>query len=129
MPSRRILVVEDDADLRRFLVDALADEGHDVHEAASGARALMQLSRCKPDLVLLDISMPEMDGREFRAAQRRLPPPASRVPVVIATGVHDYARLADELDAAAILRKPFDLDTLLRLVDEVPIVSDGPTIE
>lgn len=120
MPSRRILVVEDDPDLRRFLVDALGDEGHDIHQAASGAEALALLRGSTPDLILLDISMPEMDGREFREAQRRLPLPASRTPVVLVTGVHDYTGLVEELHAAAILRKPFDLDALFRTVEEVP---------
>lgn len=126
MPSRRILVVEDDPDLRRFLVDALGDEGYDIHGAASGAEALTLLHGWTPDLILLDISMPEMDGREFRASQLRLPFPASRTPVVLVTGVHDYTGLVEELHAAAILRKPFDLDALFRMVEEVPSADHRP---
>jgi len=127
VPDRRVLVVEDDNDLRRFLVDALVDEGHDVREAAGGADALAILASWMPDLILLDISMPGMDGRTFRARQLRLPPPASQVPVVVVTGVHHYADLVAELGAAALLRKPFDLDALLALVEELPATGQAPT--
>ena len=120
MPERRVLVVEDDPSLRLVLVDALVDEGHDVREAASGARALAVLQEWLPDLILLDITMPEMDGRTFRFEQRRLPSPASQTPVVLVTGSHDHATLIAELGAAALLRKPFNLDELVTLVDELP---------
>ncbi|MGN6360522.1 MAG: response regulator [Thermomicrobiales bacterium] len=121
MPDRRLLVVEDDADIRRLLVDVLVDEGHEVREAESGAEALALLQEWAPDLILLDMTLPEMDGRAFRAAQRRLPPPASQAPVVIVTGMYDHAALVEELDAVALLRKPFDLDELVALVEALSI--------
>jgi CheY-like chemotaxis protein len=126
VPDRRVLVVEDEADLRRLLVDSLIDEGHEVREATSGAGALALLREWVPDLILLDITLPQMDGRTFRSEQRRLPAPASQVPVVIVTGTHDHATLAEELGAAALLRKPFDLDELVALVETLP--RPGPRI-
>jgi len=120
MPDRRVLVVEDDPDIRRLLVDVLVDEGHEVREAESGAEALALLQEWLPDLIFLDMTLPEMDGRAFRAAQRRLPPPASQAPIVIVTGLHDHAALVEELDAVALLRKPFDLDELVALVEALP---------
>jgi CheY-like chemotaxis protein len=119
MPDRRILVVEDDPDIRRLLVDVLVDEGHEVSEAESGAEALALLQEWLPDLIFLDMTLPEMDGRAFRAAQRRLPP-ASQAPVAIVTGLYDHAALVEELDAVALLRKPFDLDELVALVEALP---------
>lgn len=123
MLDRRVLVVEDDPGIRRVLIDSLEDEGCEVRAAESGAAALALLGAWAPDLILLDITLPEMDGRAFRAAQRRLPPPASLAPVVIVTGTRDPATLVEELEAVAVLPKPFDLDELVALVEEALTTS------
>ncbi len=117
--AKRVLVVEDDPAIRRLLADTLADEGHDVRQAMSGPEALDVLEVWLPDVILLDIALPGMDGRVFRTHQTSLAPPASDVPVIIVTGTHDYSRLTSELGAAALLRKPFDLDELVELVSQV----------
>jgi CheY-like chemotaxis protein len=114
--ARRVLVVEDERAIRQLLVDALTDEGHDVREASSGIAALDILAEWVPDLILLDVSLPEMDGRTFRIEQRALAAPASEVPVILVTGAYEHERLLEETGAAALIRKPFNLDDLVLTV-------------
>lgn len=118
-PARRALVVEDDQAINRLLVDALVDEGFEVRTAVSGIAALEILGSWVPDLILLDLMLPDMDGRAFRSAQLSLESPAASVPVVLVTGAHDPTTLAEELSAAALLRKPFDLDDLVELAERL----------
>lgn len=121
-----MLVVEDEPAIRQLLVDALTDEGHDVRAAGSGSAALEVLGVWLPHLILLDVSLPEMDGRTFRAAQRGLPGAPSEVPVVLVTGAYEHEQLLEELQAAALLRKPFNLDDLVVLVEQVAGVGEPP---
>jgi two-component system, chemotaxis family, chemotaxis protein CheY len=109
-----ILVVDDERDIREFLVMALADEGHGVLAARSGAEALERLRQHAPRLVLLDYNLGDMTGAEVAAAYRAQPPP--HAPIVVLTAAHDAARRAAEVGADHHLGKPFDLDALLDLV-------------
>ena len=68
-----VLVVDDDADVTDTMREILEDEGHRVFVANNGARALEVVRAVRPDLVLLDLEMPEMDGRHFLAEVRRAP--------------------------------------------------------
>ena len=117
MPERRrVLVVDDDDIIRGFVSEALEDEGYDIRTAANGRHALNVLRDWKPDLIVLDLMMPEMDGWTFRAEQRKLAD-ASDVPVVILSAARDLRARAATLDPVSILGKPFDLDELLRTID------------
>jgi two-component system, chemotaxis family, chemotaxis protein CheY len=119
--GRSVLVVEDDLDVREALVDALTIEGHVVATAGDGLEALQVARRRPPDLILLDLMMPRMSGWEFRAAQR-MDPVLSSLPVIVMSAC---SREWDaELRAAAYLTKPFDLDTLLGLVERT--AGPGP---
>ena len=84
--ARFILLVDDDGDVRETIREALEEEGHRVTSAANGQEALSLLrdGKVRPDLILLDIMMPEMDGWAFRAEQRKHPELAS-IPVVVFT--------------------------------------------
>ena len=110
--SRRILVVDDDSDIRAALEDALSVSGYEVADARNGNEALQRLRSVRCDLVLLDLMMPVMTGWEFRDEQLRDPAVAG-VPVIVISA----ARSPAPIDAAAYLPKPFDLDRLLELVD------------
>jgi CheY-like chemotaxis protein len=114
--GRRVLVVEDDAVVRGLLVESLRFEGYEVRAAADGAAALAVLGRWVPDLILLDLMMPGMDGRAFRDGQRALAA-AREVPLVVVSASRDLARAAEALDPAAVVPKPFDLDALLSTVE------------
>ena len=109
-----ILIVEDDADLREMMAQLLTLEGFRTSTAANGREALEYLSQGdKPDVILLDLMMPVMDGWEFRR-QQQADAALSTVPVIVLSAL-DQARSAD-VSAVAFLKKPLDFDRLLELV-------------
>lgn len=117
---RRVLVVEDDAEIRGVVVEALIDEGYDVRAAADGEEGLRTMHEWRPDLIVLDLMMRGLDGPGFRARQRALAGPDG-VPVMLvsATRRDDLPQAAAELRAAGYLAKPFALDELLDMVDRL----------
>lgn len=120
-PRRRLLVVEDDATVREMLELVLDDAGYEVRSVPHGAAALAVLNEVRPDVILLDMKMPVMDGWEFvrRYRARRGP----RAPVIVLTAAQDDARCAAEVGARAYLAKPFAIDDLLSLIDQVAAPS------
>jgi CheY-like chemotaxis protein len=107
----RVLVVDDELDIREAVTEVLSYEGHDVFTACEGAEALQKCQALQPDLVLLDLMMPGMNGWEFRLAQLRNPAIAD-IPVVVLSALGRVSTI----DALAFLPKPFGLDDLLELV-------------
>lgn len=124
-----ILVVDDDAAIRDVVVDILEMSDYRVKTAANGAEALDHIQRDQPAAVLLDLMMPVMDGWEFLRRCRRLAC-CARVPVVVMSAAHDAAVAADQLGAQAYLSKPFDMDTVLKVVGRfasgMPYGGGGP---
>lgn len=112
--SRTVLVVDDDQDLRSLLALVLEEEGYHVETAADGQQGLDAVNREMPDLILLDMKMPVMDGwefaKEFRARFER------QAPIVVLTAAADAKKRAEETGAVDWIGKPFDLDTLLNIV-------------
>jgi DNA-binding response OmpR family regulator len=106
-----VLVVDDESDIREAVAEVLADEGYVVHGAGDGAEALRKARAVHPDIVLLDLMMPGMNGWEFRAAQKG-DPELSDIPVVVLSALGRVAGM----DAAGFIQKPFDLDELLDAV-------------
>jgi two-component system, chemotaxis family, chemotaxis protein CheY len=118
MPDpKRVLLAEDDQLIAVVLEDALGDEGYEVRRVTNGRQALELLTGWVPDVILLDLMMPVMDGWTFRTAQQQLPGAASQVPVVVVTGTRDAAYQARALSAAAVIMKPFDLLDVMNAVD------------
>lgn len=112
---KHILVVDDEPPIREVIGDLLRDEGYNVAYAGSGSSMLQILEQEQPDLVLLDLMMPNGDGREaLQAMQRR--PQWQSIPVVVVSGMGPYAL---EGPKVPFLTKPFDLDELLSVVTEV----------
>ena len=110
-----VLVVDDERDIRTAVAEILADEGYQVLDASDGAEALDKVRAFRPQLILLDLMMPRMNGWEFRAAQQGDPDPAvAKVPVIVLSAL--ALGRTGMLDAEGYLRKPFDLDELLRAV-------------
>lgn len=116
--TKRILVVDDDHDVRTLIAMSLSRVGgHDVRAVASGAECLAELEQWVPDVVVLDVMMPGMDGPATLAALRATPS-AGEVPVVFLTASvveADMERL-HSLPVSGVLGKPFDpmqLPTLL----------------
>jgi len=113
-PAARILIVDDDADVRAFVADTLESFGHDVTACADGETALARLAEANPDLVLIDFTMPGMNGAELASALRTRQP---GLPMAFVTG---YAE-TEQLEAALgpdvpVLRKPFGVADLATLV-------------
>ena len=73
MAAERILIVDDDESIRQIVGMCLTDEGYEVFEAPNGQVALERLAEAQPDLILLDLRMPVMDGGSSRAATRSCP--------------------------------------------------------
>ena len=110
-----ILVIDDDDDIRAVLAMVLDEAGFRVVTAANGREALEHLREDpQPDVILLDLMMPEMDGYQFRAEQQR-DPALRAIPTLIVTAGTVTSRV-EALGAEAILRKPVGLR---RLVDTI----------
>jgi len=114
-----ILVVEDDDAIRGLVSELLRDDGYHVTEAANGAEALEYMGDHHPDLIVLDLMMPVMDGWQFVEACYRNRS-SDQVPIVVTSASHDLPRTAERLRSFGVrtcLAKPFDVDGLLALVE------------
>lgn len=111
--SPRILVVDDDADICAVIRLTLEEEGYTVTTAANGRQALDRIGEQRPDIVLLDLTMPVMNGWEFN---HRLQDVAPGIPVVFMTAAFRAQAEAETHGAAGYLSKPFDVDELLAAV-------------
>ena len=115
----RILVIDDDSDIRDILGVALEAEGHVVATAGDGVAGLHQLrAGARPSLVILDMMMPLLDGEGFLKGMRSDPNTAD-VPFIILSGHPAARRKAAEPGAADCLVKPVELINLLRAIDRV----------
>jgi CheY-like chemotaxis protein len=111
---RNILVVEDDPDVRRVIVESLGLLGHHVSEAADGQAGLVALRSERPDLMVVDYAMPGMTGAELIAHARQ---EIGDIPVILATGYADMAEVGRVLGTQSILIKPFQISTLAGAVN------------
>lgn len=116
-PRTDVLIVDDDEDLRTMLEMVLEGDGYAVATAGTASRALEYLhhSWAPPRMMMLDLSLPDLDGATFRARQREIPTVAE-VPLVVLSGSADIQQQATALGAADYLGKPFDIEALLKLV-------------
>jgi CheY-like chemotaxis protein len=114
MPDVRVLIVDDEPDIRATVSAMLEIEGYDVAEAANGADALAAVESDPPDVILLDMRMPVLDGWGFAAEMRRR---NHAIPIVVMTAARDAARWAGEVAAAAFVAKPFGYDDLIAAVE------------
>jgi CheY-like chemotaxis protein len=124
-PTGRVLVVDDDESIRQTVEMALSGEGYEVRTASDGAQALSLVTDWAPQVILLDMKMPGTDGWAFAAEFRSLPEP--HPPVVVLTAASDAPKWAAEIDADAVLPKPFDLDALLDMVATYTGEEQGAT--
>jgi CheY-like chemotaxis protein len=108
---KRVLVAEDDAPTRSFLVAALTDEGYIVTAATDGKDALERCAEVHPDLVVLDLSMPIVDGFEFL---RRRGPECSAPVIAVSAGFRKDQ--LSGLRVTAFVAKPFDLQVLIAVI-------------
>jgi CheY-like chemotaxis protein len=115
-PTRRILIVEDDADIREALADAMRSVGADVVVAADGLDALERLrTGPRPAVILLDLRMPRLGGQEF-LRELRSDPRFEQIPVITMTA---GAGTAEGEEIVARLQKPIDVDDLRQIVESL----------
>ena len=109
-----VLVVEDDADTREALVELLRTEGYTAEGAADGIDALDMVVKgaFRPDVIVLDLYMPTMGGKEFKEALKNLPK-FKHIPVIFVTG---SSSLTSTPEAFETLQKPMDVNELLEVV-------------
>jgi CheY-like chemotaxis protein len=112
----RILIIEDDLSIQRFMDMALSGEGYEVAIAANGADALAKLSSFHPHIIFMDLFMPRMNGQEFLDNYYTIP--GSKAPVIILSASNNIDKLADSIRADGFLPKPFSLNSLLAIVEQ-----------
>ena len=110
--TRRVLVVDDDPDILDALSEILEVEGYEVQRARNGREALQRIEQDMPDLVLLDLMMPVMDGWEFARSLA----PGARPPIIVLSADRNVSAKAREIGALGWLAKPFELSELLAAV-------------
>lgn len=114
--AKRILVVEDDTSIRELLVELLESEGYAVASAVNGLEGLKYLqSEVNPDLILIDLMMPVMDGYSFRTEQLKNTT-WSKIPTVVMSAEANAKEKMKNFSITAFLSKPVELDTILKTV-------------
>jgi len=114
--DKDILIVEDDQEVSNLLLDVLETQGHTARTAGNGLEALNRIKERRPQLILLDMMMPFMDGLQF-IERLRANEEWTNIPVVVMTAVYDMSSLERKTGAKAILTKPFDIELIVDAVD------------
>ena len=119
--ASRILVVDDEPDVRTIVVTLLESDGYAVANASSGEECIDQVKADPPDLIILDIMMPEMDGLEVMVKLKDVPA-SSGIPIIVLTVLGGSALFSEETlkshGADRVLRKPFEPEELSRAVEQ-----------
>lgn len=115
--TKRILIVEDDTSIRELLIELLESEGYSVSSAVNGLEGLKQLQNQNyPNLILIDLMMPVMDGYSFRAEQLKNQTWAE-IPTVVMSAEANAKEKLKNYNITAFLSKPVELDTILQTVE------------
>lgn len=124
----RVLVVDDSLSVRKMVEGALEMKGFDVFSASSGAEAMERIASARPDLVICDVVMPDVDG--YRICEFvRTHPSLSETPVLLISGIVNSAVLerAAQVRCSDVLRKPFTADDLARKVEDLLVARSRST--
>ena len=112
---KHVLIIEDDPEIRTCIAEALSYDGYTVAEATDGLEGLRAAVSHRPDLIILDLMMPVMNGWQFRATQKR-DPALAEIPTIVISAV--ATECAGTLEGvAALFAKPFDFASLLAAVE------------
>jgi len=115
---RRVLIVDDEEGFRDGVADLLEMEGYSVLVAKDAVDAIRVLPEFQPEVILLDLRMPNLDGEAFMRGMDGLPA-ATKAPVVLLSAKEDLAAIAGRAGAAAYLHKPFEAPQLLSILEKV----------
>lgn len=116
--SKKILIMDDDPTIADLLREALADEGYETHMTTQSLRFFDAVTEVQPDLILLDLMMQYLDGRD---ELKLMEMSSFNIPVIVVTAFLDADKEAEEFRKAGVVHivyKPFDLDQLVDLVKE-----------
>ena len=114
-----VLVVDDDTDATGMLVEVLTNQGYRARAAKNGREGLALVHSRKPDLVLLDVEMPELTGPEMAYTMLLHNKGLEKVPIILCSGVLNLAHVAGQVGTPYFLTKPFTLDAMIRLIHRV----------
>ncbi len=119
---KRVLVVDDEEDIRDLLYDILSDSGYEVVLAEDGLKAVSEVKKNPPDLIILDVMMPVISGPRLMLLLRSYTEPVSKIPIIICSASHvvDEILHSDEFDVQPedCISKPFQVKDLLRKVHD-----------
>jgi DNA-binding response OmpR family regulator len=121
----RLLIVDDEKDMRDFLVEFFTEKGFEAHSASSGSGAIRLLKELRPHLILLDVKMPGMSGIETLEKIRDLD---REVGIIMITGLHDQkvGRESLKLGASDFITKPIDLEYLeTSVLEKIQVMLGG----
>ena len=121
---KRILLVEDHEQVRVALASDFTQLGYEVRMAANGQEALLALENFQPDVIVLDLRMPIMDGREFAARYHQRTEP--QAPIVLLSAEEHVGQLALQINVAAGIVKSADADPLYRTVAKLTQRESNP---
>ena len=115
-PNKQIMIIDDDPQISSMIAMYFENEGYAVNAFLSAAQALTEIKKIKPDLIILDVMMPDMNGLE---ALKQIKILDSKIPVVLLTGLHDerMAKEAFENHALDYITKPIDMNYLMNIVN------------
>ena len=116
--GHRVLIVDDEEGFRDGVADLLGMEGYEVSVARDAVEAVLVLPEFRPEVILLDLRMPHLDGEGFLRGMGGLPA-SKRVPVVLISAKEDLQQIALRTGAAGYLSKPFEAPQLLSLLEKV----------
>ncbi|ADY57559.1 response regulator receiver protein [Syntrophobotulus glycolicus DSM 8271] len=115
----RILIVDDQVGIRRLLTEVFKDCGYEIETCASGVKALEIMSEFKPDLLLMDVKMPGMNGIDVLKKIREENDRQIKVIMMTAYGDQEHINTAEELGVVGFIIKPFDINELREQIKDV----------
>ena len=125
---KRVLVVEDDTDVRQLVAGLMVDAGFDAQTAVDGDHAIRSAAALHPDLIILDIYVPEAElAVRFAQEYRRRVRAENRAPIIAMSARPDLESFAQQIGASNYLRKPFDNEELVSLARKLLAVSADET--
>ena len=128
--KKRVLIVDDDEAIRRWLGEYLGDLGYEAHSAVDGEHAIRSAIALRPDLIVLDIYVPDPSfAIRFAEAYRERLPSDQRAPIVVISGTDRLDELAQRIGADATLAKPFELSEVTKLLVKFLDPAETPTAQ
>jgi len=115
-PSKQIMIIDDDPQISSMIAMYFENEGYAVRAFLSATQALMEIKKSKPNLIILDVMMPDMNGLD---ALKQIKALDSKIPVILLTGLHDESKAKEAFENHALdyITKPIDMNYLMNIVN------------